>query len=157
MNEEPSIPPDDALDADAPDAGAPAEDAPEEAAPEEAAPAPRKKRGRPRRGQELPTRYLLDSRLFRLFCSPGGEEALEGFRASLQRHGLAPEGGLPPLELTPMAFLEVIDIELPELDPFPLPPSVLKSGESVMATSVIVRLAIDRFRESPGIATELLA
>ncbi|HYG65867.1 MAG TPA: hypothetical protein VEL74_25020 [Thermoanaerobaculia bacterium] len=129
---------------------------PEEAAPEETASPPRKKRRRPRRGQELPVRYLLDSRLFRTLCLPGREGALEGFRASLQRHGLAPECGLPPLELTPMAFLEVIDIELPELDPFPLPASVLKSGESVMATSVIVRLAMDRFRESPGISVERL-
>lgn len=143
---------------DEPTAAESAEPAPpDDASPEETAPAPvRKRRSRPRRGEEPPVRYLLDDRLFRLFCTPGREAALEGFRASLRRHGLAPEGGLPPLELTPMAFLEVIEAEVPEYDPFPLPPSVLKSGESVMATSVIVRLAVDRFREAPALKPEAL-
>jgi hypothetical protein len=160
MNEESLIDPEDGPDDDPeenPDGEGPDASVPEESGAEETAEPARRRRRRPRRGEELPVRHLLDGRLYRLLSSPGRETELEAFRASLCRHGLAPEGGLPPLELTPMAFLDVIDIELPELDPFPFPPSVLKSGESVMATSVIVRLAVDRFRESPGIKPEVLA
>lgn len=148
MNDEPTPDLDEAAAVEAP--------ADEAAPPEEAAPAPRRKRTRPRRGQDLPVRYLLDGRLFRLFCAPGGEEALAAFRACLWQHGLAPEGEMPPLELTPLAFLDVIEAEIPEYDPFPLPAAVLKSGESVMATSLVVRLAVDRFREAPSLQAEPL-
>ncbi len=96
----------------------------------------------------VPVRYLLDHRLFRLLCAPGREAALESFRASLASHGLSPEGELPPLELTPLAFLEVLGNEPPQLPIFPLPPAVLKSSESLMATTLLVRLAVERYREN---------
>lgn len=101
-------------------------------------------------------RSLIDSRLFRLLCAPGEEAALAGFRASAARAGLAPSDGLPPLELTPLAFLDAIGVEAPQPDPFPLPPSVLKSGESLMATSVVVKLIEERFREAPELKPDAL-
>jgi len=65
-------------------------------------------------------RYLLDSRLFRLLCRPGQTAALDGFRASLAHHRLAPEGSLPDLEMTPLAVLDAIGVEAPEFLPIPL-------------------------------------
>ena len=88
-------------------------------------------------------RYLIDGRLFRLLASPGGEAALASFRAAVT------DQGLPPLELTPLAFLDVIGIDPPQFDAFPLPARVLKSGEALMATTVVVKLIEEKFREAP--------
>lgn len=112
-------------------------------------------RYRPGKG-EAAVRYLLDSRLFRLLRAPGREEVLENFRASLVRHGIEPEGSLPPLELTPMGLLDALGIDPPPCDPFILPPSVLKSGEHSMAAAVLVRLAGEKFRAAPEIKPEQL-
>jgi len=110
-----------------------------------------------RRGKdEVTVRYLLDSRLFRLLRAPGREKMLERFRESLALHGIAPEGSLPPLELTPMGLLAGLGIDPPTLDPFPLPPSVLKSGEHSMAAAVLVKLAGEKFRGTPAIKPEEL-
>jgi hypothetical protein len=72
--------------------------------------------------RERPFRFLLDGRLFRLLCDPGQTAALDGFRASLAR--LLPEGGLPDLEMTPLAILDVLGIEPPQFPPIVLPSSM---------------------------------
>ncbi|HVR97756.1 MAG TPA: hypothetical protein VMW27_14155 [Thermoanaerobaculia bacterium] len=94
---------------------------------------------------DTPVRYLLDHRLLRLLCSAGQEEALERFRASLAQNGFGSE--LPPLQLTPLALLETLGIEPQQVPAFPLPAAVLKSGESLMATTLVVRLVVERYRE----------
>jgi hypothetical protein len=109
-----------------------------------------------RRGRDAVVRYLLDHRLFGLLVSPGQEEAIERFRASLACAGLAPDGGFPPLELSPLGFLEAVGIDPPQYDPLPLPPKLLKSGEHPMAATVIVKLIGEKFREAPEIRPEPL-
>ena len=109
-----------------------------------------------RRQREAPFRYLLDSRLFRRFTTPGGEAALAGFRASVRRLGLGPGEGLPALELSPMAFLDVIGVDPPHFDFFPLIPDVLKSGESLKATTLVVTHIEARFRKAPEIQPDVL-
>jgi hypothetical protein len=116
-----------------------------------------------RKRREPAVRHLIDSRLFRRLCAPGSPEpnaALASFRASLPRHGIGLGDGLgeelPPLELTPLALLDALGVEPPQFDVFPLPPKVLKSGESVMATSVVFKLVESRFRESPELQPEAL-
>jgi len=110
---------------------------------------------RPGKG-EATVRYLLDSRLFRLLRAPGRETMLASFRESLVRHGIAPEGSLPALELTPMGLLAGLGIDPPAFVPFPLPPGVLKSGEHSMAAAVLVKLAGEKFRGAPTIKLEQL-
>jgi hypothetical protein len=136
-----------------------------EAPPATAAPAAEEVKVRPavrllspyRRGRgESTVRYLLDSRLFRLLRAPGREKMLENFQASLVHHGIAPEGSLPALELTPMGFLAGLGVDPPAFDPFILPPSVLKSGEHSMAAAVLVKLAGEKFRGAPAIRPEQL-
>ena len=84
---------------------------------------------RTRRGpggrRERPFRFLLDSRLFRHLCDPGQAAALDSFRASLAHLRLAPEGGLPDLELTPLAIFDLIGVEPPQFPAFPLPKSMM--------------------------------
>jgi hypothetical protein len=112
-----------------------------------AAPAVRRRR---RDRNELPVRYLLDSRLFRLLCAPGQPTAaLDGFRASLARHRLPPEGGLPALELTPLAFLEVIGVEHPQYEAFSLPQKAIRTGKSALITGVVVRMTKEFFEKAP--------
>jgi hypothetical protein len=74
--------------------------------------------------RERPFRFLLDSRIFRLLCAPEGT-ALDNFRASLARLGLAPEGGLPDLELTPLAIFDLIGVDSPQFPAVPLPKSMM--------------------------------
>lgn len=112
-----------------------------------------------RRRQEAVVRHLIDGRLLQRLCGPGspeGDAALVSFRASLPRLATAAEEGLPPFELTPLALLDVLGVEPPQFDVFPLPPQVLKSGESLMATSVVVKLVESRFRESSKLQPEAL-
>jgi hypothetical protein len=101
--------------------------------------------------------YLIDSRLFRRLCSPGEAAALEGFRASLERHGLAPEGKLPPLELRPLAFLDAIGVEPAPYDLFALPPSVLrKSKENLTLTSLLAKMAKDHYAKAEELQAQSL-
>jgi hypothetical protein len=118
-----------------------------------------------RRRREAPMRYLLDSALFRRLCAPGQDTALAGFRASMSRHGLAPavadapepaSADLPELELTPLGFLDVIGIEPPHFDFFPLPPDAIKSGESLTVTTLVVQYIAGRFREAAEIKADVL-
>lgn len=95
--------------------------------------------------------HLLDSRLFRLLCMPGREAALEGFRTAASG-----PGGLPPLELTPMAFLDAIGIEPPRPDTFPLPAKVVKDGEALTVTTLVVRFIEAQFREAPDLQADRL-
>jgi hypothetical protein len=111
-------------------------------------------RPRRRRRRDAPFRYLLDSRLFRRFTTPGGEAALDGFRTSVRRLGLGE--GLPALELSPMALLDVIGVDPPHFDFFPLVPEVLKSGESLKATTLVVTHMEARFRKAPEIQMDVL-
>ncbi len=97
----------------------------------------------------MPFRFLLDSRLFRLLCGPGQPAALDNFRAALAQHRFAPEGGLPDLEMTPLAILDVVGVEPP---PFPglrhLPKTMatLKADE----VAIVLKEAIQKeFRKAP--------
>ena len=111
---------------------------------------------RGRRGRnELPVRSVIDSRLFRLLCA-SGSTALDGFRASLARHPLPCGEGFPPLELTPLSVLEVLGIEPPQLDTFPLPKSVTRTSKSVEITSFVAKLAKDFFEKAPALQAENL-
>lgn len=119
-------------------------------------PAARRLRRRRRDRKELPCRYLLDGRLFRLLCAAGEMAACEGFRASLASHRLPPEGGLPDLELTPLAVLDVLGIEPAQYDGPLLPPSAIKGGESYLITGVVVRMAQEFYAKAPELQAESL-
>jgi hypothetical protein len=71
-----------------------------------------------------PFRFLLDSRVFRLLCDPGQAAAVDNFRASLVSLRLAPAGGLPELEMTPLAVLDVLGVEPPRFPAMALPKSI---------------------------------
>lgn len=105
----------------------------------------------------LPPRYLIDSRLFRRLCDPGETAALEGFRASAARHGLAPEGRLPPLGLTPLAFLDALGVDPAPYDVFPLPAAVTrKSKENLTLTSLLAKMAKDFYAKAPELQASSL-
>lgn len=96
-----------------------------------------------------PFRYLLDGRLFRLLCDPGQTAALDSFRASLACLRLAPEGGLPDLEMTPLAILDVLDIEPPQFAAIPLPKSMatLKPVEVGIVLMQMIKKEFDQAAE----------
>jgi hypothetical protein len=75
-------------------------------------------RRRPWEPWERPFHLLLDGRLLRLLCDPRQEAALDSFRASVAR--LSPDGGLPDLEMTPLAILDAIGVEIPAFPTIPL-------------------------------------
>ena len=106
----------------------------------------------------LTPRYLIDSRLFRRLC--GDPAALEGFRASIARHGLgglAPESAFPPLDLTPFAFLDAIGVEPALYDVFPLPPAVIKkSKENLTLTTLLARMARDFYAKAAELQASFL-
>jgi len=99
----------------------------------------------------MPFRFLLDSRLFRLLCGPGQTAALDSFRAALAHHRLAPEGGLPELEMTPLAILDVIGVEPPS---FPGLPSLPKSMATLTASEIAIVLK-EAIQKEFGKAPEL--
>lgn len=112
---------------------------------------------RRRRGRiEGTFRYLLDSRVFRLLCTPEPTDALGRFRASLERQGLLVEGSLPPLELTPLAFLDVMGIEPPQIEVLPLTPNVIKTEESFMITGFVAKQAKDFLAKAPDLQADAL-
>lgn len=107
---------------------------------------------RGRRRSDLDVRTLIDSRMLSRLCAAGAEPALAAFRATA-----APLGtGLPPLELTPLAFLDALGVQPPPSEAFPLPPAVLKAGEAVMATTVVFKIVEERLREVPELQAEAL-
>ena len=113
---------------------------------------------KPRRQRQTKNHYLLDSRLFRLSCAPGREAALAGFRSSLARLGFAAgDGGLPPLELSPLGLLAVLGIDPPRFDVIPISAEALKSGEYLPAMTFIIKAAEPKFREAPELQAEVLA
>lgn len=112
----------------------------------------RRRRGR----RALPYRYFLDSRLFRVLCTSQETAALDRFRASLARHRLSPEGGLPDLAMTPLAFLDAVGVDPPYLDPFSLPQNVTRSGESSLITGFVVAMAKELFGKAPELQAEAL-
>ncbi len=99
--------------------------------------------------REIPFRYLLDSRLFRLLCRPGQTDALDGFRASLERHRLAPEGGLPDLEMTPLGILDALGIEPPRFPSLNIPKDMTARLQAGEFASVLVRTIKDDFEKAP--------
>lgn len=112
---------------------------------------------RRRRGRRVPPyRYLLDSRLFRALCVSQETAALDRFRASLARHRLSPGGGLPALAMTPLAFLDAIGLDPPQLDAFSLPQTVTRSGESSMITGFVVAMAKELFGKAAELQAEAL-
>jgi hypothetical protein len=100
------------------------------------------------RRREIPFRYLLDTRLFRLLCDPGqGVAALEGFRASLARHRFVPEGCLPDLEMTPLGVFDALGIEPPPFPSFPIPKHMVESLSTVDVTILIAKMAKESFEK----------
>lgn len=105
----------------------------------------------------LTPRYLIDSRLFRRLCDSGEAALLDNFRASVARHGLAPEGALPPLELTPFAFLDAIGVEPAPYNVFPLPAAVTrKSKENLTLTTLLAKMARDHYAKMPELQASFL-
>ncbi|HEX7184391.1 MAG TPA: hypothetical protein VF756_21370 [Thermoanaerobaculia bacterium] len=108
---------------------------------------------RSRRGpggrRERPFRFLLDGRLFRLLCDPGQTAALDSFRASLAHLGLAPEGGLPDLEMTPLAILDVIGVEPPQFPALPYLPKGMATLEDVEVGILLKEQIQKAFRNAP--------
>jgi len=87
---------------------------------------------------------------------PGQTAALDSFRASLARLRLAPETGLPDLEMTPLAILDVIGIEPPS---FPtlrrLPESMLPLSAAEVA--ILLKDTIEKdFGKAPDFEPESL-
>jgi hypothetical protein len=112
---------------------------------------------RRRRGRKaLPYRYLLDSRLFRVLCAVEPTGALDRFRASLARHRLSPGGDLPALGMTPLAFLDAVGLDPPQLDAFSLPQNVTRSGESSLITGFVVAMAKELLGKAPELQAESL-
>lgn len=106
--------------------------------------------------REKPFRFLLDRRVFRLLCDPKQPAALDNFRTSLARLRLAPEGRLPDLEMTPLAVLDALGVELPV---FPVLPHFPKSMASLDSGDVglLVKDAIGKeFKAAPQLQPESL-
>ena len=106
-------------------------------------------RRRPFGRRERPFRFLLDSRLFRLLCDPGKTAALDGFRTSLARYQLAPEGGFPDLEMTPLAFLDVLGVEPPQYPGLPYLPKSMATLGAVDVGSVMMQSIRGDFEKVP--------
>jgi hypothetical protein len=98
----------------------------------------------------MPLRFLLDSRLFRLLCDPEQTAALDGFRASLARLRLAPEGRLPDLEMTPLAVLDVLGVESPQFPAISLPKSMTRL-EDVEVGILLIEQIKKEFRKTPDL------
>ena len=113
----------------------------------------RRWRGRLR---ERPFRFLLDSRIFRLLCDPGQTAALESFRAALAHLRLAPAGGLPDLEMTPLAILDAIGVEPPRLTYLRYFPKGMATLEDIEVGVVIKEMIQKDFAEEPELAPEKL-
>ena len=103
----------------------------------------------------MPLRFLLDSRLFRLLCDPDQTAALERFRASLAHLRLAPEGGLPDLEMTPLAVLDVLGVEPPQFLAIPLPKSMARL-EAVEVGILLMEQIKKEFRKAPDLGPSSL-
>ncbi len=101
--------------------------------------------------RERPFRFLLDGRLFRLLCDPEQTAALDSFRAALARLRLAPEGGLPDLEMTPLAVLDVIGVEPPRFTPLPYLPKSMATLEDVDVCVVLKEAIREDFEKAPGL------
>lgn len=99
--------------------------------------------------RQRPFRFLLDSRIFRLLCDPRQAAALDNFRASLERLRLAPEGGLPDLEMTPLAVLDVLGIEPPRVPAPPVYPKSMASLKAAEVGSVLMQLIREEFEKAP--------
>ena len=110
---------------------------------------------RTRRGpggrRERPFRFLLDSRLFRLLCDPGQPATLYSFRASLVHLGLAPEGGLPDLQMTPLAIIDVIGVEPPQFPALPHLPKSMATLEDVEVGILFKEQIQKNFRKAPDL------
>jgi hypothetical protein len=105
--------------------------------------------------RERPFRFLLDNRLFRLLCDPDQTAALASFRASLARLRLAPEGGLPDLEMTPLAILDLLGVESPLFPALSLPKSI-STLEYVEIGILLMQAIRKEFEKAPELAPESL-
>jgi hypothetical protein len=117
---------------------------------------PRRRRWRGGR-REKPFRFLLDGRLFQRLCRPGQEAALGRFRASLTHLRLAPEGALPALELTPLAIVDVLGLEVPRYLRHPHLSRKLTARDAVELGFMFLKSIGDTFEKAPQLAPEPLA
>lgn len=106
-------------------------------------------RRRPWEPRKTPFRFLLDSRVFRLLCDPKQATALEGFRASLARLRLAPEGVLPDLEMTPLAILDAIGVEPPMFPGLTYLPESMANLKDVEVGMVLRETILAKFQKAP--------
>jgi hypothetical protein len=106
--------------------------------------------------RERPFRFLLDSRVFRLLCDPERPAALDNFRASLARLRLAPEGLLPDLEMTPLAVLDAIGVELPVFPALPYLPKTMAALKAVEVGILIKESIQKEFKAAPQLQPESL-
>lgn len=91
--------------------------------------------------RERPFRFLLDGRLFRLLCEPA---ALGRFRAAMAHLRLAPAGGLPDLEMTPLAVLDAMGVEPPRLPPSPSLPEDFATLEEDIESVILIKNLIQK-------------
>jgi hypothetical protein len=101
--------------------------------------------------RERPFRFLLDGRLFRLLCDPGQTAALDSFCASLVRLRLTPEGGLPDLEMTPLAILDVLGVEPPCFPGLPYLPESMAELDGVDIAVVLKEAIKGDFKQAPDL------
>jgi len=108
------------------------------------------------RRRERPFRFLLDGRLFRLLCAPGQTAALDSFRTALADLRLAPEGGLPDLEMTPLAVLDAIGVEPPQFPSLPHFPKSMATLKDVEVGHIVRQTIQKEFAAKPELAPEKL-
>jgi hypothetical protein len=99
--------------------------------------------------REMPYRFLLDGGLFRLLCDAEQADRLESFRASLAHLRLAPKGGLPDLEMTPLAILDALGVEPPRFPAIPNLPKSLATLEDVEVGIVLLQTIRKEFEKAP--------
>lgn len=112
--------------------------------------------GRDRRSRrEIPFRYFIDNRLFRLLCDPGKPAVFEGFRAALAERRLLVDGSLPEMEMTPLGVLDALGLEPPPFRSFRLPAESL-SWTAVEMVGELMRMAKGKFAKLPELQPENL-
>jgi len=105
--------------------------------------------------RERALRFLLDGRLFRLLTDPAQTAALDSFRASLVDRRLAPEGGLPDFEMTPLTVLDLLGVEPPQFPAIPLPKS-MATLKAVEVGILLIQTIKKEFQKEPDLDPESL-
>jgi hypothetical protein len=94
--------------------------------------------------------------VFRLLCTAVQTDAFDNFRAALAHLRLAPEGGLPDLEMTPLAVLDVLGVEPPRFPPLPYLPKSMATLEDIEIGMVVKEMIQKELAKAPALAPEEL-